>query len=552
MAGRGLTGPVTAPARTAPKRTRCTKNDCRKLAKPGRKRCEDHKPGARPPGNRPATKAKLYGFTEPRIFTPPLRPLTRQTSKGYEVIEFAEMIGEPLLPWQQWAAIHALELLPDGSFRFRKILIKVARQNGKSNLKRIITLWRMYRYPRTRILGIAQDVSLARDQWNLCQETIHACPDLQEEFLRVRNVNGDEMFWLDNGSRYALKAANRKAGRGGSNDEVNVDELREQRDWAAWGAVSKTIMAKADGQIWAMSNEGDDTSVVLNQLTAVADAGTDPALCRLEWSAPEGCELDDVTGWQHANPGLGYIIEEASIRSDLATDPADVFRTEVLCQRVRLVDGAVDMIAWKACADRTGTMDGLRSRVVACFDVAPDGAHATLATAARLDDGRVRVEIAGAWKSTEEARSGDGGDNPDLLTLLDDISPAAFMWYPIGPAAALSPILKAAALKYNKRRKPRPGDPPEHGNISGLAVSAACQGLGDLAKARKILQPDDPLLNAHVGGAQKLASGDGWRFTRRGGMAAGHVDAAYAAAGAADMALTLPEPLRARIRMLVG
>jgi hypothetical protein len=542
-------------ARTAPKRTRCNwPEGCRRLAKPGRKRCEDHKPGARrPPDNRPATRRKLYGFTEARVFTPPLRPLTRETSMGYEVIDFARYIGEPLLPWQEWAVIRALELLPDGSLRFRKVLIKVARQNGKSSLKRIVTLWRMYKYPKCRILGVAQDVSLARDQWNQCQDTIHACPDLEAEFLKPRNVNGDEMFWLTNGARYAIKAANRRAGRGGSNDEVNIDELREQTNWQAWGAVSKTIMAKADGQIWAMTNEGDDTSVVLNQLSDVADAGTDPALCRLEWSAPPGCELDDVTGWQHANPALGYLIDEASIRSDLADDPPDLFRTEVLCQRVPNLAGAVDMLRWNACADKSGTMDGLRNRTVACFDVAPDGAHATLAVAARLDDGRVRVEIAGAWKSTDEARRSTDPDNPDLVTLLDQVSPAAFVWYSEGPAAALGPVCKAAAAKYNKRPgKRQPGDPPENGKISGSAVAACCQGLADLAKSRQVLHPADPLLDAHCGGAQKLPSGDGWRFTRKGGREAGHVDAAYAAAGAADAALTMPEPPRARIRMLAG
>ena len=46
------------------------------------------------------------------------RPLNRRTSDGYDVADFAEMRGHPFLPWQRWAAIHALELLPDGSYRF--------------------------------------------------------------------------------------------------------------------------------------------------------------------------------------------------------------------------------------------------------------------------------------------------------------------------------------------------------------------------------------------------------------------------------------------------
>jgi hypothetical protein len=505
----------------APKRTRCTHTGCRKLAPPGRKRCDDHKPGS----STPKAPRKIMGCTEPRWFTPPLRPLNRKTSLGFEVIEFARMIGEPLLPFQEFAAVHALELLPDGTFRFRKILVKIARQNGKSSLKRVITLWRMYMYPRSRILGIAQDVSLARDQWNLCQETIAACPDLAAEMLKPRNVNGDEMFWITNGSRYAIKAANRRAGRGGSNDEVNIDELREQYDWDAYAAVSKTTMAKANSQIWMMTNEGDDRAVVLSQLSSAALAGRDPLLCMMDWSAEPGCDLDNWDQIAQANPALGYLIDQSSIASDLATDPPNVFRTEVLCQRVDHLDSAVDPGAWQACSDRDGTLDGCRDRIAACLDVAIDGAHVTLAVAGRLADGRVRVEIAGAWDSTTSARA-------ELPLMLDRIKPVAIGWFPSGPAAALAPLMRG-----------RRGS----AELAGGKVTEACQGLADLTQGRGITHGGDPLLDSHIGAAQKVASGDGWRFTRRGG---GHVDAAYAAAGAVHTALTMPEPQRARIRIL--
>src|SRR5258708_36771766 len=178
-----------------------------------------------------------HGRTQPRLWTPPLRTLNRKTTRGYEIIDFADMIGEPLLTWQKWAVIHAFERKRDGSYRFRTVLILVARQNGKSQLKRIVSLWRMYQDGARRILGVAQDVALARDQWNMCQETIHDCPDLEEEWGRVRNVNGDEYF-IASGCRYAIKSANRPAGRGGSNDEVNIDELREQTDWRTWSPAS--------------------------------------------------------------------------------------------------------------------------------------------------------------------------------------------------------------------------------------------------------------------------------------------------------------------------
>jgi hypothetical protein len=383
----------------------------------------------------------------------------------------------------------------------------------------------MYMDGARNILGTAQDVALAREQMGYLKETIHGTPDLDLEWEGESRRTGDEWFRAS-GCRYIIKALNRRAGRGGSNDEVNIDELREQYDWDAWAAVSKTTMARANAQIWCMSNAGDSRSVVLNQLQDRASSGREDDICILEWSAPDGCELTDTDGWRQANPALGYTITEAAIRSALG-EPPGIFRTEVLCQRVDKVETAVDLAAWKACADPAGTMEDpeLRKRVAACFDVALDGGHCTLAVAAVLNDGRVRTGIAGAWPSTDAARL-------ELVPLLDKIRPAAVAWYPAGPAGALAPMLRQ-----------RPGST----ELTGGKVAEACQGLADLAKARQIAHSGDPLLDAHINAAQKLRSGDGWRFTRHGG---GDVDAAYACAGAVSTALTMPVPARARIRIL--
>ena len=39
-----------------------------------------------------------------------------------------------LHPWQRWLLIHALELNPDRTFRFRTVIVEVARQNGKTTI----------------------------------------------------------------------------------------------------------------------------------------------------------------------------------------------------------------------------------------------------------------------------------------------------------------------------------------------------------------------------------------------------------------------------------
>src|SRR3546814_149132 len=85
------------------------------------------------------------GRTEPRLWTPPLRELTPETSYGYDVIDFArDVLGEPLDPWEEWLVTHAGELLDDGRPRFRTVLAIVARQQGKSHVLRVLILFWLF------------------------------------------------------------------------------------------------------------------------------------------------------------------------------------------------------------------------------------------------------------------------------------------------------------------------------------------------------------------------------------------------------------------------
>ena len=131
------------------------------------------RPPARPATSRSSSaqrvgRGKRYGSVTPRLFTPPLRELTPETSLGFEVIEFADWarnrleeldatraVGDDidylglmprLLEWQRWLLIHALELLPGEHSvpRFRTVLLLVARQNGKSTILTVLTLWRLF------------------------------------------------------------------------------------------------------------------------------------------------------------------------------------------------------------------------------------------------------------------------------------------------------------------------------------------------------------------------------------------------------------------------
>lgn len=465
---------------------------------------------------------ELRGSTEPRLWTPPRRELTRDTSLGFELADFADQVlGRPLLPWQRWLAVHALELDEQGGFRFRTVVVLVARQNGKTSFLTALGLWRLFLDGARLVLGMAQDLDVAREAWLAAVDLAESSSALSAELGEIRRANGQESLPTLGGGRWKIKAPNRKAGRGPSVDLLLLDELREWTSWAPWSAASKTTQARARGQIVCFSNAGDDQSVVLNHLRDAALSGRDGTVGVFEWSAEDGCDLDDRSAWAQANPSLGIPLGDLSLTAQtiaaaMETDPPEVFRTEVLCQRVDTLDVAVDQAGWRACADASGSMASLRDRVVACVDVAPDGGHVTLAVAAMADDGRVRTEIVQAWASTRDART-------ELADVVGRVSPHVLAWYPSGPAAALGSVMRDL----------------EAVPISGQQVNEACQQFADLVTSRQLIHPSDPLLDAHVAGASRKPSGDGWRFARLG---VGHVDAVYAAAGAVQQALAVGIP----------
>lgn len=486
----------------------------------------------------------LRGITEARLCPEPLRQLSRHTSYGYDVIDFAEAIGQPLLPWQQWAAKRALEIRRDGTYRFRIVLIMIARQSGKSHWLRVVNLWRMLFDEDCRlILGTAQDLTQASNQWKMTLRMVQDTPSLARRLAYHRHVNGQEAFGLKNGAEYMVRSATPDAGRGFSVDGLILDELRTHKDRKAWSALYYTTMARPNPLTVCLSNAGDDTSVVLNQLRDSALSGRDDSIGLFEWSAPDGCELDDVNAWRQANPGLGYTVSEAAIRTACAAEKPEVFRTEALCQRVDSLDGAIDYGAWSECADPAGTMDAHRDRLAACFDAAPDGKHFTLTVGARLADGRPRIEVVTAWSSSAEVRA-------ELPGVLARVGPKAFGWFPSGPGAELATILRPLAIRYNRHPGKRAdSEIPEDGAITGSRVTEACQEFAALVRAHGLVHADQELLNAHIRGASKLRSGDGWRFTRKG---EGHCDGAYTAAGVVSVLAVMPEVKRARIRMIVA
>ena len=375
------------------------------------------------------------GKAVPRIYTKPLRELTPETSLGFEVVEFAsEYLGIELRPWQRWLLIHALELNEDGTYRFKKVIVLVARQNGKTLLVSVLATWWLLvdsaRHPdmvppvKFKVVGTAQNLDIAHEPWDQVrlwcnpeppteEEAEEAIPELQAETLRVSDTNGKEYIRARNLAKYEIKAA--KNARGKPAARVLMDELREQQTWDAWNATSQTTKSFWSGQLWGTSNAGTEKSVVLRKqcdaaLKVVASweelvdgEGMDPeewadahdrGIAIFEWSGPDGCALDDDEALLQANPSCGYGgMTLRSLKADIDGMTEAGFRTEVLCQWVTAeVKPYVDPAAWDACCDPASSIaEG--SRVVLAVDVSADRSTAWVAAAGLREDGLPHVEV---------------------------------------------------------------------------------------------------------------------------------------------------------------
>jgi len=372
--------------------------------------------------------APRLGSEKPRIFTPPLRRLTPRTSAGFACIEFAEeVLGITLLPWQRWLLVHALEQLRDGTFRFRTVVVLVARQNGKSTLAQVLALFFMYVRAVALVIGTAQNLDIAEEVWQGAVDIAEDVPELAEEIRRVVRVNGKKALELRTGERYKVQTASRRGGRGLSGDLVLMDELREHQSWDSWSAVTKTTLARLLAQVWALSNAGDAMSIVLAHLRRMAHAALgDPdginvgegalsateaapddvdvdgdSLGIFEWSAPPGSDPADRRVWAMANPALGHTITERALASALRTDPEWVFRTEVLCQwSSGTLEGPFPPGAWEGCLDPESSIGDAESYVVG-VDVSHDRAVTHVAVAEFDQRGRPHPEVNASRAGTD-------------------------------------------------------------------------------------------------------------------------------------------------------
>jgi len=370
----------------------------------------------------------ILGCEVPRVFTPPRRDLTPQTTHGFAAIAFAEdVLGVRLFPWQRWLLLHALELNEDGSYRYRFVVVEVARQNGKTMLMLILALWHIYALDSPTVIGTAQDLSNSEKAWAEAVESAQSDEELADLIEKV-SLGHPKVMKLISGCQYRVAAASRKGGRGFSGDLILLDELREHQSWDSWSAVTNTMNARPRAQAWAFSNAGDALSVVLRYLRAqahrdlgwpdgdsdadvlealdaemeeyLAEHGQDDVLGWFEWSAAPGARRTDREAWAQANPSMNHAdvvpncVTERAIAAALRTNPPHQFEIEVLCRWTTMAEaGPFPEGSWRDTLDNDAQPAPDTPRM-ACLAMSWNRGKCYIARAAHDRDGNPVAGIA--------------------------------------------------------------------------------------------------------------------------------------------------------------
>lgn len=402
----------------------------------------------------------------------------------------------------------------------------MGRQNGKSTLLQVLSLWRMYVDGAPLILGTAQNLDVAEEQWSAAVEMAEENEELAAEIEKITRTNGKFALKLESGQRYKVAAATRKGGRGMSGDLIIMDELREHANWESWSAVTKTTMARKRAQTLGASNAGDASSVVLRSLRNKCldalreDRTKAEAMGIFEWSAmvweehpsnPEktgwrNMPTGDRAGWAMGNPSVGHDggVSWEALEAAYGSDPDSVFRTECLCQWVSSARGGTfEEGLWESLVDVHSQIQP-GSGYWLGVDVSGDGSTTTISAAGYREDGLIHGEVLVSRTGTDWVK--EWFTSPDAGGRFEE--------------RRLDPEFMGAVIQKTGAPASALIEPLESAGVNVVPWGGADLGIGttqfyNTIRSKGLRHLNQEILNVAVSMAAVRPVGDTWYWDRR-------------------------------------
>lgn len=421
--------------------------------------------------------------------------------------EFSAAYGMVPDPWQRlvlddWLARSA------GRWASLSCGLACPRQNGKNGIVEIRELFGTVGRGE-KILHTAHEVKTARKAFKRLQyffgrsvgDRAANFPELNARVVELRNVNGQEAIFLENGGSVEIVARSKNSGRGFTADVLIMDEAQEMSDEDVEALMPTTSAAPLGDPQWIFTGTppGPKVNGEVFTRTRTDSLGGGARSCWHEWSAcdPGGeVELDSRSVWEATNPALGRRLQLAVVEGERAKFSDEGFARERLgvWDDPFVAGQVIPLDRWRACEDPDSSFVGAPVVVV---DVTPDRSKASIAASGMRSDGLPHVEVI----ANESGTHWVVGRLQALKT-----KPRRILVDAAGPAGSLISEAADAGLLIE------PVSTADHAKACGL--------IFDLASEGRMRHGPDPLLELALAGAVKRVVGDGaWLWSRKNSLA---------------------------------
>jgi hypothetical protein len=425
----------------------------------------------------------------PRFATP--RRAERETF-GPRLAKIADLLGQPLMPWQRYVADVGCELDPEtGLPAYREVMVTVPRQSGKTTLFLSWQLDRCLNWGRPqRSVFTAQTGKDARDKWvdELFPLVEHS--KLAPLVRGKANVGmGNESVTFKTGSRIRLLSTSASSGHSKTLHQAVLDEIWHDEDDRREQGLRPALITVPDAQLLVCSTAGTQASTVMNRkvqagrLAVAEDSGLGVAY--FEWSAPDDWDPTDEESWWEFMPALGHTIGPEQIRPELQSLP----RAEFIRAYGNRPTGGADLVipseVWRRVCDPVAKpSDPVRFGL----DVSQDrSSSAIVAYGANHHVELVEHRPGTGWVA---ARANELTAEHKSTIALDFGGPAGVL---------------ADSLERCKR-------------LQGRDVVQACGAMYDAIVEATVTFRTDPALDSAVDGVVKKPVGDQWVWSRKASM----------------------------------
>lgn len=432
------------------------------------------------------------------------------------LVDFCELIGEPLAPFQK--RIARLYFGPE-----REMAAILPRGNAKTTTGALIGLHHLLTVP-----GAAVTIGAAsRDQARICFERMRgfAQHPIFGDVVTIRHL---ELRHEDGDGLLRVIPADGPRAHGLSSTLYIGDEL-----WAWKGngelleAMQTGLVKRPDAKLLLMSTAAALLESPLGRLRARAMAQPGARrkgpvveargeLAWLEWSLAEEASLDDMRAIKRVNPAPW--IDIAALRRQRSAVSELAFAQFHACRWGAREGLWLPAGAWQACAGEATIEDG--EHVWLGVDVG--GSRAASAVVAVTEDLRVAATVF-------------QGDEA-VLSVAEHVRQLARR-YTVREVAYDPWRFRSEALRLEESGLPMTEFPQSHGRMV-----PASERLYSAVVERRLTHPDDPELNAHVANAIAKQTDRGWRIDKsRDGV---QVDSVIALAMALERAERPVQPTR--------